>query len=146
ERESGGTFLVGTHGRLFEVSSDYQIGEPADPYAAVGCGSEVALGALHATGGSKMTPHQRLEAALAAAERFSNGVRGPFVHVSTVAASPASPTGRATGPFQTCLRPRHHCACHPRPRRTPAACSPSSLMLLPSAARQGWTSSSSTER
>jgi ATP-dependent protease HslVU (ClpYQ) peptidase subunit len=86
ERETGGTFLVGTHGRLFEVSSDYQMGEPADPYAAVGCGSEVALGALHATAGSKMTPHQRLEAALAAAERFSNGVRGPFVHVSTTAA------------------------------------------------------------
>ena len=86
EREGGGTFLVGTHGRLFFVNDDYQVGEPADPYAAVGCGSSYALGALHATEGGKMTPQKRLDAALAAAERFSAGVRGPFTHVSTAAA------------------------------------------------------------
>ena len=86
EREGGGTFLVGTHGRLFFVNDDYQVGEPADPYAAVGCGSSYALGALHATEGGKMTPQKRLDAALAAAERFSSGVRGPYTHVSTVAA------------------------------------------------------------
>jgi len=86
EREEGGTFLVGTHGRLFFVSADYQVGEPADPYAAVGCGDGYALGALHATEGGRMAPQRRLDAALAAAERFSNGVRGPFAHVSTTAA------------------------------------------------------------
>jgi len=85
EREAGGAFLVGTHGRLFIVESDYQVGEPADPYAAVGCGGRVALGALHATEGRGMKPDKRLDAALAAAERFSNGVRGPFAHVSTAA-------------------------------------------------------------
>lgn len=85
EREAGGTFLVGTHGRLFIFNSDYQVAEPADPYAAVGCGAAYALGALHATEGGKITPQRRLDGALAAAERFSNGVRGPFAHVSTTA-------------------------------------------------------------
>jgi ATP-dependent protease HslVU (ClpYQ) peptidase subunit len=84
EREAAGVFLVGTHGRLFCVEADYQVGERADPYAAVGCGAQAALGALHATEGRGMKPGKRLDAALSAAERFSNGVHGPFVHVSTV--------------------------------------------------------------
>ena len=82
DREAGGQFLVGIGRRLFIVSSDYQVGEPADPYAAVGCGASVALGALHATERRGMKPEKRLGAALEAAERFSNGVRGPFVFVS----------------------------------------------------------------
>jgi ATP-dependent protease HslVU (ClpYQ) peptidase subunit len=86
EREAGGTFLVGTHGRLFIFNADYQAGEPADPYAAVGCGAGYALGALHATEGRGMKPEKRLDAALTAAERFSNGVRGPFTHVNTAPA------------------------------------------------------------
>jgi ATP-dependent protease HslVU (ClpYQ) peptidase subunit len=86
EQEEGGTFLVGTHGHLFIVNNDYQVAEPADSYAAVGCGGRYALGALHATEGSKMAPQRRLDAALAAAERFSSGVRGPFAHVGTASA------------------------------------------------------------
>ena len=86
DQEEGGTFVVGTHGRLFFFASDYQVGEPADSYAAVGCGAGYALGALHATEGRGAAPRKRLDAALAAAERFSNGVRGPFAHVSTAAA------------------------------------------------------------
>jgi hypothetical protein len=82
EQESGGTFLVGVHGRLFEVNSDYQVGEPADPYAAVGCGFELCLGALHATA-RIVSPKRRLMMALEAAERHSAGVRGPFRFVST---------------------------------------------------------------
>ena len=85
ERESGGTFLAGTRGHLFFFADDYQVGEPADPYTAVGCGANVALGALHATEGRGMPPGKRLDAALSAAERFSNGVRGPFTHVSAAA-------------------------------------------------------------
>ena len=82
DREAGGVFLVGTHGRLFSVEADYQVAEAADPFMAVGCGADAALGALHATAGRGMKPDKRLEAALAAAERFSNGVRGPYVFVS----------------------------------------------------------------
>jgi hypothetical protein len=83
DREDGGTFLVGVDGHLFIVCDDYQVGEPADQYAAVGCGAEIALGALHATTNLKLPARKRLTAALTAAERHSAGVRGPFSHVAT---------------------------------------------------------------
>jgi len=79
EREEGGTFLVGVRGKLFAVYDDYQVGKAADGFAAVGCGSQIALGALYATAGTGMKPKKRVEVALHAAERFSAGVRGPFV-------------------------------------------------------------------
>lgn len=83
EREEGGQFLVGAAGRLFVIGSDYQVGEPADSYAAVGCGAQIAHGALYATAAAPLGPHDRLNIALSAAERFSSGVRGPFTLVST---------------------------------------------------------------
>lgn len=83
EAESGGTFLVGYAGRLFEIAGDYQVGENVEPYAACGCGGQVAMGALHATEGSALAPGQRVAAALRAAEAFSAGVRGPF-HVEVL--------------------------------------------------------------
>jgi hypothetical protein len=83
EREVGGNFLVGIAGRLFEVYSDYQVAETATGYAATGCGFELALGSLHATDRAGFPPRKRLEMALAAAEAFSAGVRGPFAFVST---------------------------------------------------------------
>jgi ATP-dependent protease HslVU (ClpYQ) peptidase subunit len=79
EREEGGTFLVGVRGQLFAVYDDYQVGKAADGFAAVGSGSQIALGALYATAGTGMKPKKRVEVALHAAERFSAGVRGPFV-------------------------------------------------------------------
>jgi ATP-dependent protease HslVU (ClpYQ) peptidase subunit len=83
EVESGGNFLVGIHGRLFEVQSDYQVGEPADRYASVGCGENIAKGSLHSTEHLALEPHQRLTMALQAAEHLSGGVRGPYAYVST---------------------------------------------------------------
>lgn len=79
EREIGGDWLVGVAGRLFRVCGDYQVGESVDGYNAVGCGDQVARGALHAT--PRMQPRQRLRTALEAAERHSAGVRGPFTFV-----------------------------------------------------------------
>lgn len=80
EQESGGAFLVGVRGSLFVVCGDYQVAEPADQMAAVGCGAQVALGALYATQWSP-EPGNRLDTALRAAERLSAGVRGPFTIV-----------------------------------------------------------------
>jgi hypothetical protein len=77
EQEKGGDFLVGVHGRLFTVANDYQVGEAAAPYAAVGSGADVALGAMYASAG--MRPAARLKTALTAAERHNAGVRGPYV-------------------------------------------------------------------
>ena len=77
EKESGGAFLVGYAGRLFCVEGDYQVEEHVLPYHAVGCGTEIALGALFANGHLK--PEERVRQALEAAEQFSAGVRRPFV-------------------------------------------------------------------
>lgn len=77
DREEGGNFLVGYAGRLFAVDADYQVGCPADGFAAVGCGGQVAHGALFAT--PHLTGRDRVEMALRAAERFSAGVRAPFL-------------------------------------------------------------------
>lgn len=88
EREEGGNFLVGVHGHLFEIMPDYQVAVAADGYAAVGCGFELALGALYATGQDPvMTPRRRLQLALEAAERFSAGVRRPFAYITTDASA-----------------------------------------------------------
>jgi ATP-dependent protease HslVU (ClpYQ) peptidase subunit len=76
EIESGGQFLVGYQGHLFEIDQDYQVGESADGFAAVGCGSGYALGSLFSTKGK--TAPIRLRMALEAAEHMSAGVRGPF--------------------------------------------------------------------
>lgn len=74
--ESGGRFLVGYSGRVFLVDYDFHVGESTFDFNAVGCGAELALGALHATRGRP--PLDRLQAAMSAAEQFSAGVRGPF--------------------------------------------------------------------
>lgn len=55
----------------------------AGGYAAVGCGQELALGALFATEQTSLRPQERLEVALEAAERFSAGVRAPFAYMSS---------------------------------------------------------------
>ncbi|WP_430782038.1 hypothetical protein [Actinoplanes sp. G11-F43] len=78
EQELGGTFLVGVEGRLYTIYDDYQVARAADGFAAVGCGNDIALGALYATAGRGMRPKARVRLALSAAERFSAGVRGPF--------------------------------------------------------------------
>jgi hypothetical protein len=80
EAELGGNFLVGVSGRLFEIDTDYQVGEPVSGYAACGCGYEIALGAIYATAGHP--PKARVRTALEAAEHLSAGVRGPFTILS----------------------------------------------------------------
>ncbi|MEV4436621.1 hypothetical protein [Streptomyces sp. NPDC049555] len=88
EQEQAGTFLVGIHGRLFVIYDDYQIAEPADGYAAVGCGSEIALGALHATSALDVKPRKRLTLALVAAAHHSAGVCAPFTYVTAAKTPP----------------------------------------------------------
>lgn len=74
--ESG--YIVAVRGRIFEVYSDFGVGEFEDGFCAIGCGKQFALGSLRSTIGK---PKQRLKAALDAAEHFSAGVRGPMTIV-----------------------------------------------------------------
>lgn len=82
EQEQGGCFLVGYQGRLFKVEGDYQVGESAYGYDAVGCGGDVACGSLFSTTG-RLNPEDRVRTALMAAEAHNAGVRGPFLVLST---------------------------------------------------------------
>ncbi len=76
--ESGGTFLIAYRNHIFQICSDFQVAESIHDFDAVGCGADVALGALFAT----TTNHnikERATIALNAAEQFSSGVRSPFI-------------------------------------------------------------------
>lgn len=77
EVESGGDFLVGFKGRLFCISSDYQVGESRSEFHAIGCGAQIALGSLFSTTGKP--PEERIMICLKAAQSFNAGVREPFV-------------------------------------------------------------------
>jgi ATP-dependent protease HslVU (ClpYQ) peptidase subunit len=78
ESSDGGIFMFGYEGRIFTVYSDFQVAESLVSYYAIGCGDDIALGALHATEGLNKTPVERITLALQAAELYSSGVRGPF--------------------------------------------------------------------
>jgi ATP-dependent protease HslVU (ClpYQ) peptidase subunit len=79
DAERGGTFLVAYRGRIFEVESDYQVGERLESFNAVGCGVDLALGSLATSAAdSNMTPRLRVELALKVAADFSAGVYPPF--------------------------------------------------------------------
>lgn len=81
-QDEGGTFLVGHRGQLYEIESDYQVARVRQPYCAVGCGQDMALGSLHSTEHFDLPPRERITMALDAAEAFSAGVRGPHFIVS----------------------------------------------------------------
>lgn len=83
ERDVGGTFLVGHAGRLFCIQSDFQVEETIYPYAAIGSGTDLALGSLHTTNVLKtrynLTAEYRVRLALTAAAEFSASVASPFL-------------------------------------------------------------------
>ena len=79
EVESGGVFLVAYRGRIFEIESDYQVGERVEPYSAVGCGVDLALGSLFTSAGLIHEPRARVMKALETAATYSAGVRAPFL-------------------------------------------------------------------
>lgn len=80
--ESGGSFLIGYKGRLFQIQEDFAILETICNYQACGCGKDIALGSLYSTDHEHLEdcllPSYRLELALQAAEQFSTSVRSPF--------------------------------------------------------------------
>lgn len=76
-KNSGMWLLVAYRSRLFEIDDDFTVYENAEDYAAIGCGDEIALGALYATKNVK-DPRARVRTALKAAQCFSAGVREPF--------------------------------------------------------------------
>lgn len=88
EGDEGGTFLLAYRDRLFEIDSDFQVGENTDNYNAVGSGLYHAFGALHALTGKpneiyKDTPKEVVEAALSASCQHCTTVSRPFYFENT---------------------------------------------------------------
>jgi len=77
-RERGGVFIASVLGKIFVIGSDFQVEEPLYPFHAVGCGGDIALGSLY-TSVLEKDLVKRVRTALEAAQRFSAGVREPFV-------------------------------------------------------------------
>jgi len=73
-------FLLGVRDKLFRISGNLYVGDRDDPYQAIGCGQDFALGVLHASRGA---PQARLQRALEAATYFSSGVYPPFTFLTT---------------------------------------------------------------
>ena len=84
EQETGGTFLLGYHGKLYTVDSDFQVARTVDGYDACGCGCDLALGALYTLTRQLPTlkPEGVLKSALEASAYHSAGVVAPFHIVS----------------------------------------------------------------
>ena len=76
EEEQENQFLVGFKGRLYEIDGAYGVCEVIDSFAAIGSGTEYALGSLYTT--AAKPPKDRIMAALEAAAHFSGGIRPPF--------------------------------------------------------------------
>lgn len=88
ETESGGTFLVGVRGRLFTVYDDYQVAESMFCFETVGCGHDLARGALaqmiSQIQGDKPAPteaHEMVEHSIEIAQAFCAGVQIGRAHV-----------------------------------------------------------------
>lgn len=83
ETRTGGVFLLGYRGTLYQIDSDFQVGIPAEQYAAIGCGQDLAMGAIFTAKklGIK-EPDKILTVALEAAEKYSGGVQRPFLLLS----------------------------------------------------------------
>ncbi len=79
----GSWLLISFRGQLYEVQPNFQVEQRTEPYDAIGCGAELALGSLHESSRSKLKPKERIIRALKCAENFSAGVRGPFKVIST---------------------------------------------------------------
>lgn len=99
EQESGGQFLVGFRGRLFQIDSDFQVGRPLNGYAAVGVGAKVALGALYAS--RRREPLTRINLALEAAAHFTIGIQQPFYIIEPNQSNPNATTAPLTRSTQT---------------------------------------------
>lgn len=77
-RKMDGSLLVVFLGKIFVIDEDYHVAESSDPFSAIGVGEAPAKGSLY-TSASFPDLRQRIQCALEAAQKFSAGVREPFV-------------------------------------------------------------------
>lgn len=76
--ESSGAYLLVVRDRIFRIDSDFQVLEIAHPFAAVGSGESVAMGAMFVAHLGDSSAKRVAEVGLMAASEFATGVGGPF--------------------------------------------------------------------
>lgn len=75
-RVAGGTLLLGYNSHLYTVQDDFSVIEDSRGYDAVGCGEEVAKGALYVLHDNMdMSPEEKLRKALEASEQLCAPVK-----------------------------------------------------------------------
>jgi ATP-dependent protease HslVU (ClpYQ) peptidase subunit len=83
-KDSELSLLIGIRDRLYEhSSSDMSLNEFSSPFVSIGSGSDFATGYLSATGITKATPENRVEAAVKTAIKFSPTCSGTIDILST---------------------------------------------------------------
>ena len=78
-KEEAGSLLLGYRGELFEVMSDFQVAQSRHRFYAIGCGYEVALGAMAVLNRYEIPDQEIITKTVFATEAFCSGVRRPFV-------------------------------------------------------------------
>jgi ATP-dependent protease HslVU (ClpYQ) peptidase subunit len=76
-QDSGGGFLVGYRKNLYSVDSDFQVAKLKNNITSIGCGSQVALGAMYAL--EHLSPKNRIKKALSITSKLNIGVYPPFI-------------------------------------------------------------------
>jgi ATP-dependent protease HslVU (ClpYQ) peptidase subunit len=75
DEKEGWALIIGIHGRILTIESDWQVGLDDLDLTAIGSGAEYALGALYV---SDKEPLETATAALMAANKFCPSVMTPF--------------------------------------------------------------------
>ena len=75
-------FLMGYRGKLYNIDSDFQISRNSCGYSAVGSGSMVAMGAMSALTRTKLSPSNRVQAALEITAQLDIYCAAPFTILS----------------------------------------------------------------
>lgn len=68
---SGGRFLVGLKGNLYEIQEDFQVSESKENFAAIGCGFYYALGAMQILDKMQLTPEDKIAKSIQIASVYS---------------------------------------------------------------------------
>ena len=82
-RRIHGSVLIGWHGRLYTIFSDFQYVRTIIPYACVGCGEDFGLSAIYSTLHQAKDSSESILYALRAASHFGPCVEPPFVIKNT---------------------------------------------------------------
>ena len=75
--------LITYKNHIYKIDSDFQVEVGDDPYAAIGDGADVALGALYALKDSPIIAADKFLIAMSASDRYCTTVSSPFFYIES---------------------------------------------------------------